>query len=124
MGIDRKKLAVIHIIKKELGLADSEYRDILKQAAGVTSARDLDDVKFRKLMRHFVRSRYYRVNSLGLTLRQKIYINHLAEDLGWDESHLLNFVRKYYHKSTIDALTKQEAINLIESLKNVKKHQA
>jgi len=46
--MDRKKLAIVHIVKKELNLSDEEYRSILQQAAGVSSARDLDDEKFRK----------------------------------------------------------------------------
>ena len=32
--IDQKKLAVIHFVKKELGLTDQEYRDILEEMAG------------------------------------------------------------------------------------------
>jgi len=31
MALDRKKLAVIHIVKKELGLSDDEYRDLLER---------------------------------------------------------------------------------------------
>jgi hypothetical protein len=30
MTMDHKKLAVIHIVKRELCLSDAEYRDILK----------------------------------------------------------------------------------------------
>ena len=41
--IDHKKLAVIHIVKRELGLSDEEYRNILHTAAGVQSAKDLDE---------------------------------------------------------------------------------
>ena len=33
--IDNKKLAVIHIVKKELGLTDQQYRDILEKTAGL-----------------------------------------------------------------------------------------
>jgi hypothetical protein len=121
--IDQKKLAVVHIIKKELNLSDKEYRDILHRAAGVESAKELDENKFRKLMGFFVRSPYYQVNSLGLTLRQKLYIKSIAGTLGWEESHLNNFIRKYYHKDNVGALTKADAVKLIESLKNVKHHQ-
>ncbi|MRR33176.1 regulatory protein GemA [bacterium] len=44
-GLDRyrrEELAKIHIGKKDLGLADDIYRDILFQAAGVESSADLD----------------------------------------------------------------------------------
>ncbi|MDP2922161.1 MAG: DUF1018 domain-containing protein [Candidatus Omnitrophota bacterium] len=121
--MDKKKLAIIHIVKKELGLADSEYRRILQDVTDVNSAKDLDEVGFRKLMNYFVRSKYYQVNPGGLTIRQKLYIKYLANSLGWEEEHLINFLHKYYHKTKIDELTKEEAIKAIESLKGVKQHQ-
>lgn len=121
--IDNKKLAIIHIIKKELNLSDEEYRDILKQAADVESAKDLDEGKFRKLMNYFVRSSHYRLNPYGLTIRQKLYIQDLAGQIAWSISHLNNFIRKYYHKADIDYLTKKEAAKVIESLKNIQQHQ-
>jgi len=120
--MDNKKLAVIHIVKKELKLSDSEYRDILRRVAGVDSAKDLTDELFKKLMNYFVRSSYYRVNSLGLTIRQKLYIKHLAENVGWENGHLNNFILKYYHKAGLDALSKKEAAKVIESLKAIKQH--
>ena len=121
--MDQKKLALIHIIKKELNLGDQEYRKILYAAVGVNSARDLDEKKFRKLMNYFVRSKHYRINSFGLTLRQKLYIKHFIQQLAWSNEHLNNFIHKYYHKCHIDKLTKKEAVKLIESLKNVVRHQ-
>ncbi len=120
--MDRKKLAVIHIVKKELGLSDDEYRDILERYAGVRSAKDLDEKGFRKLMHHFVRSHHYRSSRDVITLRQKMYIQHLAAEAGWDENHFVNFMRKYYKKSTLGSFSKKEASKLIESLKNIIKH--
>ncbi len=121
--MDKNKLALIHIIKKELDLSDPEYRSILEEVVGVRSARELDEDKFRKLMNYFVRSKYYRVNPFGLTMRQKLYLKYLAQKLGWQDAHLDNFLHKYYHKSGIDKLTKAEASKAIESLKNVQGHQ-
>ncbi|MCK9614634.1 MAG: regulatory protein GemA [Candidatus Omnitrophica bacterium] len=121
--MDKKKLAIIHIVKKELGLADSEYRKILQDVASVNSSKDLDEAGFKKLMNYFVRSKYYQVNPHGLTIKQKIFIKYLANKLGWEEEHLNNFLHKYYHKTKVDELTKEEAIKAIESLKGVKQHQ-
>jgi len=123
MGLDRKKLAIIHIVKKELGLTEAEYRQILLNVAGVPSAKELTEPLFKKLMNYLVRSKRYRVNLFGLTLKQKMYIQHLIRDLGWDEDHLNNFVRKYYHKPDFESLTRKDAIRMIESLKNVRMHQ-
>ena len=121
--MDRSKLAIIHVIKKELRLSDEAYRSILMNAAGVSSAKELTEEKFRKLMRYFVRSSYYKVNPYGLTIKQKLYIRYLAHSMGWDDDHLNNFIHKYYHKSHVDQLTRAEGIKLIESLKHVKSRQ-
>lgn len=121
MALDHKKLAVIHIVKRELALSDDEYRDHLERETGVRSAKDLDEKGFRRLMRSFAASGYYRINKHGLTFRQKLYIKHLADDLGWDKQHFENFLNKYYHKREVDTLSKGEASKVIESLKNILK---
>lgn len=121
-ALDRKKLALIHIVKKELGISDRDYRCILRRIAGVDSAKDLDEAKFRKLMTFFVRSDYYRANAFGMTLKQKLFIKTLARELAWDPEHLRNFIRKYYQKEGLEALTRKEASKLIESLKAIREH--
>lgn len=121
--IDNKKLAVIHIVKKELGLSDQEYRDALEKVTGVRSAKELDDTSFRKLMNYFARSKYYRTSQDGLTFRQKLFIKNLQQQLHWHEAHFVNFLKKYYKKAAVDDLTKKEASKVIESLKNILQHQ-
>ncbi len=121
-SLDRKKLALIHIVKKELGISDPDYRCLLKRIAGVESSKDLDEAGFRKMMRFFVRSDYYRVNASGMTLKQKLFIKSLAGQIGWEETHLRNFVRKYYRRDGLDVLTRREASHLIESLKAIRAH--
>lgn len=118
--MDRRRLAVIHIIKKELGLSDGAYRDTLQTVAGVSSARDLDDAGFRRLMRHLVRSGRYIVQPGGLTLRQKLYLEQLAASSGWTPEHLRHFILKYYHVPDLTHLSKQQASHAIESLKHVR----
>ena len=122
--LDRKKLALIHIVKKELKIPDDDYRCILRRIAGVETSKDLDEAKFRKLMYFFVRSDYYRVNAFGMTLKQKLFIKALARELGWDPGHLRNFIRKYYRRDGLDFLTRKEASNLIESLKAIRTHES
>jgi hypothetical protein len=123
MTLDKKKLAVIHIVVKELGLSDQEYRDRLEAITGVRSAKYLDERGFRRLMNYFARSRYYRINREGLTFRQKMYIRSLKDQLHWEEPHFVNFLKKYYKKSDIDIFTRKEAAHAIESLKNVLEHE-
>ena len=117
--LDHKKLAIIHITVKELGLAEQEYRDTLEKVTGVRSSRELDEAGFRKLMRYFARSKHYRINAQGMTFRQKLYIRHLVEDLGWDPSHFSNFLHKYYHTDSVEKLDRFTASKLIESLKHI-----
>lgn len=121
--IDKKKLALIHIVRKELGLTDAQYRDILERAAGVRSAKHLDDEKFQRLISYFARSGHYRRSPDGLTLKQKLFIKNLAGRMSWSMEHLANFLNKYYHKKDIDSLTKKEAANVIESLKNIRERE-
>ena len=123
MTLDKKKLAAVHIVKRELGLSNREYRDGLEKITGVRSAKDLDDRGFRTLMNYFVRSKYYRDKQQGLTFRQKMYIRGLKERLNWDEPHFVNFLKKYYKKSDINTLSKKEAAKVIESLKHVLEHE-
>ncbi len=118
--LNHKQLAVIHITVKELALAEQEYRDTLEKVTGVRSSRELDEDGFRKLMRYFARSKHYRVNDQGMTFRQKLYIRHLVEELGWEPSHFSNFLHKYYHTEVVEKLGKSEASKLIESLKNIR----
>lgn len=117
--LDHSKLAIIHITKEELRLSDEEYRNLLQDACGVRSSRDLDEAGFQKLMRFFARSRHYRINRNGMTFRQKLYIRHLVGNLGWQEDHFINFLKKYYHHGVLEQLTRVEASNLIESLKHI-----
>ena len=123
-GLDRKKLALIHIVKKELGISDEDYRCLLKRIAGVESAKDLGEAGFRKMMRFFVRSDYFRANSFGMTLKQKLFVKFLASQLGWEETHLTNFIHKYYQRPDLDHLNRKEASKLIESLKAIREHGA
>ena len=51
-----------------------------------------------------------------------MFINYLAQQLQWSNAHFENFIHKYYAKTDINALTKKEAIRVIESLKNIKQH--
>ncbi len=123
-GLDRKKLALIHVVKKELKLSDPDYRCILRRIADVESAKDLDEAGFRKMMRFFVRSDYFRANSFGMTLKQKLFVKALASQLGWEETHLTNFIHKYYQRPDLDHLNRKEASKLIESLKAIREHDA
>jgi hypothetical protein len=119
--MDNKKLAVIHIVKKELSLSDEEYRNILDRVAGVRSSKDLTDSQFHKLMRYFVSTQHYRATNKGITLRQKYYIKQLQKGLGWDDSHFQNYIYKYFHNRDLETYSKHDASNLIVALNRILK---
>lgn len=48
----RRDLAKIHIAKKQLGMSDTAYREMLKNIAGVASAADLDVRGRSKVLGH------------------------------------------------------------------------
>ncbi|MBW1801460.1 MAG: regulatory protein GemA [Deltaproteobacteria bacterium] len=62
------ELAMIHIAKKDLGLNDEVYRNILESVAGVRSAADLDEISRRIIIEHF--------KELGFNPHRKGYRSH------------------------------------------------
>ncbi|MEI8138543.1 MAG: phage protein GemA/Gp16 family protein [bacterium] len=120
--MDHKKLALIHIVKEELNLSEDEYRAILRREAGVDSSKNLTDDSFRKLMRFLVRSRHYTTNPNGLTLRQKLYIRHLQQALGWHDDHLSNFLHKYHHCTNLTDLSRAAASKTILAMEHMLSH--
>ncbi len=122
--MDKKKLAVIHIVKRELSLRADEYRNMLERVAGVRSAKDLADNQFHKLMRYFVKTRHYRTTSRGITMRQEYYIRQLKDKLQWDDAHFQNYIHKYFHNRELKTYTRHDASNLIVALNAVLKNHA
>jgi len=55
MIMTKEKLAVIHLAKKQLGLSDEAYRQMLSELAGVESAKDLGEHGFEAVMFRFYR---------------------------------------------------------------------
>lgn len=58
MPLSKKKLAVIHIAKAQVGMSDDEYRDLLAsfqtdRGEAVTSSKSLTDPQFDEIMDHF-----------------------------------------------------------------------
>lgn len=55
MSLPAKSLSLIHIAKSRLGMADDDYRAILRRLAGVESAKQLDMYGFDAVMETFRR---------------------------------------------------------------------
>jgi len=53
MALPNSKTRILHVARRQLGLDDDAYRDVLFNAAGVRSAKDLDGTGFDLVMRRF-----------------------------------------------------------------------
>ena len=50
MGISKRQIALLHVARGKLGIADADWRSILAQIAGVTSSTELDAAGFNLVM--------------------------------------------------------------------------
>ena len=131
-------LAAIHITKKELGLTEAEYRAILREVAGVESAKYLDESGDRAVMARLYAIRDERRQAAKKRVKtpteRKIWRLWLGreDDPGLRNylpaqdrtaNYLLGFVRRASGNSAItkaadlSSLTGKEAYRTIEALK-------
>lgn len=100
MKLSRGQLAVLHVAKKQLGLDDDVYRDVLESAAGVRSAKELTPASFRAVMSRFEELGFQGTKHVRrprsaakpdernpdalVTGRQLAYLRHLFDEVGMD----------------------------------------
>lgn len=120
----RKQLALIHILKRDLKLSDREYRALLLHTANVRSAADLDSLGFRRVINRMYQLRRSRLGSGSITDRQCAFVHALAGRLGWDATHLQNFLWKCHGEKNVGRLSRQDGGKVIESLKGVLSHRS
>jgi len=126
----QKDLAKIHIARKELGLDEDVYRDILWSVGRVDSARELDDKGRAKLLGYFRKTLHWQSRSLPADkqspgARQAWKIHTL-----WAELHrsghvkdpsdrgLFAFCKRMTQVERPEWLTAQQANIIIEALKS------
>ncbi len=131
-------LAAIHILWKELGLTESEYRAILREVAGVDSAKYLDESGDRAVMARLYALRDERRLAAKSRVKSPAERKIWALWLGGDDrpglrnylpqpertaSYLLGFVRRASGNAEImqpedlARLTRRQAYRTIEALK-------
>ena len=132
-------LAAIHIAKKELALTDAEYRTILQQVAGVSSAKYLDAAGDRAVMARLYalwdERRGAAAKRVKTPAERKIWALWLGgeNDPGLRSylpqpertvAYLLGFVRrasgnqKIQEADDLAGLTRRQAYHTIEALKS------
>lgn len=136
-------LAAIHIIKKELGLPEAEYRAILREVAGVDSAKYLDEFGDRAVMARLYAIRDERREAkkrvktpterkiwrLWLGCEKNPGLRSYLPQPERTVSYLLGFVRrasgnqKIQEVDDLASLTRKQAYHTIEALKLRLKHE-
>lgn len=126
--IDRATLAAIHVAKKDRGLDDDAYRDMMERVAGVRSASALDANGARLVMLEFERLGFAGTNNRKGTAgdRRPIVLKARALWISlWqlDEIHdsrdsaLDAFTKRTTGKETLRFCTNGEAGKVVEALK-------
>lgn len=119
-------LAKIHIAKKQLGLSDLEYRNVLDNLFAVRSAKSLKIGELSTLLKHFAargwesgQSRkqastgWVSIPEGTLYANQKRYILALAQDLGWNLRGLNKRIKTQFGVEHIVFLNRQSDLQTL-----------
>lgn len=129
MTITKRQIAVIHVAKSQLHLADDEYRAMLERVAGVSSSIQLDDAGFDKVMAEFERRGFRRprqreqdVRREGMaTPKQLGRIRALWKEYsgGDDELKLGKWLDKHFHVSSVRFIRDWQAGKVVAVLEKM-----
>jgi phage gp16-like protein len=129
--ISKQQLSVVHVAKARLGLCDDDYRALLKQAAGVESARDLDAWGFARIMEAFERLGFqstFASRNLGnrragmASPAQVALMRSLWREGGYgegDDRSLDRYLDHHFHVSSVRFVDAARAPKIIAGLKNM-----
>lgn len=119
MPLNCKQIALIHVAKAKLGIAEDDYRACLVQIAGVTSSAELDRAGFEALMGFFEYMGFTPLNPRGA-----VY----GDRPGFASSAQVQLIRELWHEYTRGG--KEDALNKwllrcfkVSSLRFLKKEQ-
>lgn len=128
MAMTRKQLALVHVAKKQLGLADEDYRAILERIAGVESSKDLDQRSFEAVMQHmaalgfrcdFTKTFYGQRRGMAspaqVSLIRALW-GEFTEGAGDDDS-LGKWLDRTFHVSAVRFVTSKQGQKAITALK-------
>lgn len=118
-------LAVIHIAKQEMGLADEDYREILRNNFKRDSSKDLNAFQQNELLRIFKKLGWKpKKDKTRASVPQVRNIKGLEKKLGWDDNseRLQGFIKRQIgHEKKVEWLTPPEASKVIEGLKKMER---
>lgn len=145
-GITKAQKTKIWTKAQEIGMTEEQLRDLVKWVSGQESTRELTKRQGIKLIDVMEGKRSVFENNpmnpplvretilapkkdkkiIGrfvplATPGQLSLIENLKREAGWDDEHLMNFVRKTFNKDTLDKLGGNEAGVVIMVLKRARK---
>lgn len=119
----QKLIAAIHVAKKQLGLDDDTYRDMLQHVTGQRSAKDLTIDQLSQVMKHLEQSGFKNAKSFGdkpdVAKQKELLIKkieaHLAENkLHWN--YAKGIAKKMFQKEALEFCTKNELHSIVAAL--------
>ncbi len=113
-----KKIALLHIAKKQTGITDDFYREILAKNAGIVSLKDMsEEWQFSVLISVFNKMGFKNKSQWACTPAQKWKINDLWQRCSRSKNYegLNNFAKRMFHKNVFE-LDKREASDFITAL--------
>ena len=124
----RIDLAKIHIAKKELGLTDEAYRDILRLHFGVESAKNLNPRQVVVLLnkfrakgwkpKHKIKNQKTKIKNFieikaGASARQQRYVLAMWNALGYDVAKLHARCKKQFSIDRFEWVTDHEDLHVL-----------
>jgi phage gp16-like protein len=133
MSITSRQLALIKVAAKQVGMPDQEYRLMLVQFAGVTSATELDHAGFETVMGYFEWRGFKPLTQRGPSYGERPGMASFAQleliRALWaefthgayeGEGELNKWVLRCFKVSSLRFLTKEAAPKVITALKTMK----
>lgn len=125
-----KLIAIIHVGKKELGLDDDTYRDLLQAVAGKRSAKDLNITELNKVIRSLEQKGFKHeskrsfgtkpdVASQKEPLMGKIEALLADQQLHWNYAKAI--AKQMFNKEALEFCTKKELYRIVAALEYKKK---
>jgi hypothetical protein len=130
--LSKRQLIVVHQAKRDLALADEDYRAMLRAEFGVDSSKVLDNIGFEKLMKRFGEMGYVKPghqvsspNGPGRATNQQLFlINTLLKRLRLDagSAYARGIFRKAGAADRVAWFTRDQAAKVIDALRYMIQH--
>ena len=130
MSIAPKKVALVHVAKRQVGLEEEDYRALLLSVAGVDSAANLTEADFDQVMSELTRRGFRPRKGFGrrvgcaspaqVKLIRVLWDDYQGKQGGDAGDQALNaWLTRYHHVSALRFLTSEKAAAVLTGLKQM-----